>query len=85
MPSYIGVGPVFPSQTKPFDAVSRIGSAAELAGAEIGLPAFAIGGITAENVAKVRASGFERIAVCGAVTASPAPAEAVGELKSRLA
>ncbi len=82
--SYLGVGPVFPSQTKPFAQFPGL-DLLRAVGAEIGLPAFAIGGITAENVGEVRGAGFGRIAVSGAVTASPAPADAVRALKSRLA
>jgi thiamine-phosphate pyrophosphorylase len=41
--------------------------------AEITLPAFAIGGIAAENVPSILQSGISRIAVCGAVTQSEHP------------
>jgi thiamine-phosphate pyrophosphorylase len=76
---YIGVGPTFPSGTKQF---------AEFTGpellravqAEIRLPAFAIGGITADNLPQVLAAGFARIAVSGAVTSAADPAAAAGRL-----
>ncbi len=80
---YIGVGPTFPSGTKHFDAFPGC----ELLSAvheEIRLPAFAIGGITAENLPQVLATGFERIAVGGAVTGAGDPAHSARQLLARL-
>lgn len=70
---YIGCGPTFPGKTKQFD---------EFAGCEFlrsvhdelkkpnatRLPAFAIGGITDENIHQVAATGFQRVAVTGALS-----------------
>jgi thiamine-phosphate pyrophosphorylase len=81
--NYIGVGPVFPSRTKQFAQFPGL-DLLRAVGAEIRLPAFAIGGITAENIGEVRACGFDRVAVSSAVTASSAPADAARELKMRL-
>ena len=81
--NYIGVGPVFPSVTKQFAQFPGL-ELLRAVSAEIRLPAFAIGGICAANVDQVRACGFSRIAVSGAVTASLTPAHAVRELKQRL-
>jgi thiamine-phosphate pyrophosphorylase len=81
--NYIGVGPTFPSPTKQFSQFPGLELLRAVA-AEIRLPAFAIGGITADNVADVRACGFDRIAVSSAVTGSASPADSVRELKSRL-
>ncbi len=81
--NYLGVGPVFPSGTKRFDRFPGLELLGEVAG-EIRLPAFAIGGITAENVPDVLAAGFHRIAVGGATTNSPEPARAAAELLSAL-
>jgi len=67
--NYIGVGPVFQSQTKNFEkfhGVELLESVAD----EISLPAFAIGGINQENICEVTGSGFNRIAVSDAVTSS---------------
>ena len=72
---YIGVGPTFASQTKQFEHFPGL----ELLGAvasEIRLPAFAIGGIDAENLPKVLSTGIRRIAVSGAVARSNDPASA---------
>ena len=81
---YIGVGPCFPSATKSFAAFA---SAAFLRGvvAEIGLPAFAIGGITPERIDALAALGIRRFAVATAVTAAADPAAAAGALLERIA
>lgn len=59
---YIGVGPVFPSATKSFEA--HVGTALiQQMIDEVRLPAFAIGGIDLNNVADVVAAGCRRVAV----------------------
>jgi thiamine monophosphate synthase len=52
--------------------------------AEIRLPTFAIGGVTAENLGEVRAAGFSRVAVSSAVTQAASPDGAVTTLLSGL-
>lgn len=64
--NYLGCGPTFPSGTKHFDRFPGTEFLRQVA-AEISLPAFAIGGITLENVPQVLATGFSRIAVGGAL------------------
>jgi thiamine-phosphate pyrophosphorylase len=59
---YLGCGPTFPSQTKHFDTFPGLDFLRQVA-AEIALPAFAIGGITPNNVVDVLATGFTRVAV----------------------
>lgn len=81
---YIGVGPVFPSGTKRFEAFPGVELLRAVAD-EIRLPAFAIGGITPQNVNEVVAAGFRRIAVSGAVTTAHDPAAAVESLLAALA
>ena len=81
--NYIGVGPTFPSDTKSFEHFPGLDLLRAVA-AEIRLPAFAIGGITAENLADVLATGFPRIAVSAAVTAAADPAEAARQLLAGL-
>jgi thiamine-phosphate pyrophosphorylase len=66
---YLGVGPTFPSTTKSFAEFPGLDFVREVA-AEISLPAFAIGGITAANVGEVVAAGLRRVAISGAVTGS---------------
>ena len=68
---YLGVGPIFPTPSKP-DAVPAVGldvlRAARLA---TSLPLVAIGGITVENAAQVRAAGADAIAVISAICGAP--------------
>ena len=63
---YIGCGPTFPSSTKQFQRFAGLDFLRQIA-AEITLPAFAIGGITAENLPQVLKSGMSRVAVGGAI------------------
>jgi thiamine-phosphate pyrophosphorylase len=77
--NYLGVGPVFPSETKAFGHFPGVELLRAVA-AQIRLPAFAIGGIGAENVGEVLAAGFQRIAVSGAITHAPDPFAAAREL-----
>lgn len=83
--NYIGIGPTFPSTTKQFAAFPGLEFARDVA-QEITLPAFAIGGITLENISQVQAAGINRVAVGAAVTEAKEPGEAVkgflGELEA---
>lgn len=82
--SYIGVGPTFPSQTKTFDAFPGL-DFVRAGVAETTLPAFALGGITLENVGDVVAAGCRRIAVSQALCAAEDPRAAARTLKRALA
>ena len=73
------MGPTFPSGTKSFPQFPGLDLVRAVA-AEIRLPAFAIGGITAANVAGVLAAGLPRVAVSGAVCSAVDPAAAAREL-----
>lgn len=77
---YAGLGPTFPTPTKAFDAYPGLDYLAEAA-AETALPAFAIGGVTAENLPQLLGAGATRIAVASAVTAAADPPEATRRLK----
>lgn len=81
---YLGVGPTFPSQTKSFDTFPGLDLVREIA-EQTSLPAFAIGGITAENLPSVLEAGLDRVAVGAAVTGSSDPAAVVEELTAILA
>ncbi len=81
---YIGCGPTFPSRTKSFSDFPGIKFLSEVA-AEIEVPAFAIGGIGAENLLAVLAAGCRRIAVSNVIHSATAPTAAVRHLKSLLA
>lgn len=76
---YVGCGPTFPSSTKQFERFAGLEFLVEVA-EQIRLPAFAIGGITVENVPQVIAAGFKRIAVSGAVTQAADPLAVVRRL-----
>lgn len=76
---YIGVGPVFESQTKHFADFVGVGLVEAVAN-EIRIPAFAIGGINLENVSQVRDAGLGRVAVSGVVNEAEDPAVVVKEL-----
>jgi thiamine-phosphate pyrophosphorylase len=82
--SYVGVGPTFPSATKEFAALAGLEYVRE-AMAETTLPAFALGGITIENVAQAAAAGARRIAVSQAVCAAEDPRAAARALRRALA
>jgi thiamine-phosphate pyrophosphorylase len=81
---YLGVGPTFPSTTKSFDAFAGLKFIRQVA-AEIRLPAFPIGGITAQNIDQVRQAGLHRAAIGAAITAAEDPAVAAKDLLARLA
>ncbi|HEV7208867.1 MAG TPA: thiamine phosphate synthase [Mycobacteriales bacterium] len=73
---YLGVGPVFPTPTKP-QAAPAVGldGLAELR-RSAALPCIAIGGINKDNAGAVRATGVEGLAVVSAICASDDPAGA---------
>ena len=73
---YIGVGPVFPSETKQFEQFPGVELVREVA-AEIRLPAFAIGGIGLDTLPRVLDAGLRRVAVGAAISNSSDPAAAV--------
>jgi thiamine-phosphate pyrophosphorylase len=80
---YLGVGPVFPSGTKDFAHLAGLEFVRQAA-VEVGLPWFAIGGITAENVGAVVAAGARRVAVSGAVCGAENPAGAARQLRAAI-
>lgn len=77
--NYVGAGPTFASQTKAFDELAGPQYLREVA-AETRLPTFAIGGITADNLPEVLATGISRVAVGAAVTNTRRPGVAAREL-----
>ena len=80
---YLGVGPCFPSATKSFAAYAPPEFLRGVA-AEIGLPAFAIGGVTLERVDLLAALGIGRVAVASAVTSAVDPAATARRFIERL-
>jgi thiamine-phosphate pyrophosphorylase len=81
--NYLGAGPTFPSETKSFDAFAGVDYLRQVA-AEIRLPSFAIGGITAQNLPDVLTTGINRVAVGAAVIQADNPSVAARELSSIL-
>jgi thiamine-phosphate pyrophosphorylase len=84
--TYVGLGPVFATPTKPeADAVGLeyvTSATKELAGN--GIAHVAIGGITPDNVEQVLNSGAKSIAVCSAVTHASDPAGVCWAFKERI-
>ncbi|VTT97848.1 thiamine-phosphate pyrophosphorylase : Thiamine-phosphate synthase OS=Blastopirellula marina DSM 3645 GN=thiE PE=3 SV=1: Clp_N: TMP-TENI [Gemmataceae bacterium] len=80
---YLGVGPVFPSQTKAFDAFPGL-DFVRAAAAETALPAFALGGIGPANLGQVVAAGATRVAVSSAIAAADEPGEVARVLRAGL-
>ncbi len=81
--NYIGVGPVFPSQTKSFKSHVGVELIRQVA-KDIKLPAFAIGGIHLENIETITDAGLNRVAVSGAIVRTNDPSAAVRKLKNKL-
>ncbi len=82
-PSYIGVGPVFATPTKP----GRPPVGLELvryAAAHADLPFFAIGGIETSNASAVIDAGARRLAVVRAIAEAKQPADAARALRAAL-
>ncbi|MBP1976475.1 thiamine phosphate synthase [Cohnella thailandensis] len=78
---YIGVGPVFPTATKPGRTAVTTSFVAEAA-AEIRIPFFAIGGIHPGNAAEVLAAGAKRLCAVSAVVGNPDPGAVCREMRS---
>jgi thiamine-phosphate pyrophosphorylase len=81
--SYVGIGPVFASPTKQFDELPGL-DFIRAASAESSLPAFALGGITPNNLAQVLAAGATRIAVSSAICAADEPRPVALAMKTML-
>lgn len=80
---YIGCGPTFPSSTKQFERLAGLDFLRQVA-AEITLPAFAIGGITPENLPQVLEAGMIRVAMSGAVWQAENPGSIVSLVRKQL-
>jgi thiamine-phosphate pyrophosphorylase len=80
---YLGVGPTFPSRTKPFDDFPGLSFIREVA-RQIAIPWFAIGGIDQANLKEVFDAGATRVAVSGALIEADVPGAAARSLKTML-
>jgi thiamine-phosphate pyrophosphorylase len=80
---YIGVGPIFPSTTKPQPHLPGLAYAAEV-NAELSMPAIAISGINAENLPRLLETGINAVAVSSSVLSADDPKEAAFGLKQQI-
>ena len=78
---YIGVGPVFASQTKSFSQHKGTELVQQVC-SEVSLPAFAIGGIDLDNANQIAVAGCGRVAVTAVF--AKAPLEQYGQIASNL-
>ena len=80
-PDYVGIGPVFGTQSKT-NASPALGIEKALAMLETAsLPSVAIGGITAENLPELLQTGFHCYAMISAVGSAADPRAAIRQLK----
>ncbi len=85
-PTYVALGPVFPSPTKPNIepvGIDYLRQAAEILD-DTGIAGVAVGGITLDNVEQVLGAGPDAVAVCSAVTAAPDVTAACRTLKEKI-
>jgi len=80
---YLGVGPVYPTGTKPAAQPVTL-EYVRWADANLRIPWFAIGGITLDNLDEVLAAGARRICVVSAILNAHDVAAACRRLKDRL-
>ena len=80
-PDYIGIGPVFPTPTKP-DAGPALGVAETgRIAASVPITSVAIGGINADNLPALIEAGARKYCVIGAVNSAPDPSAAIAHLQ----
>ncbi len=79
-PDYIGVGPIFPTPTKPDYGHVGLGLITQVM-QQVKVPAVCIGGIDADNLTHVLEAGAERFAVVRAVCAASSPQAPARRLK----
>jgi thiamine-phosphate pyrophosphorylase len=80
---YVGIGPTFPSKTKAFDRFPGL-PFVSAAIVETSLPAFALGGISPQNIGLVVEAGARRVAVSAAITKADDPQQAARALRAAL-
>lgn len=82
-PSYIAIGPVFATPTKPMAPPVTL-DYVEWASKNVVIPWFAIGGITLQNLEEVLAAGARRICVVSAILNSGDIADACRAFRKKL-
>ncbi len=80
---YLGVGPVYPTRTKPQDKPSGITYVNEASKASK-LPWFAIGGINCSNLSEVLSAGAKRVALSEAIMHTNNTAKTILELLEQM-
>jgi thiamine-phosphate pyrophosphorylase len=78
--TYLVVGPVFPTGSKPGHPGAGLETLARLAGIAAPTPVFAIGGLTPERVGPVLVAGAHGVAVRSGILGAQDPARAAQEL-----
>ncbi|WP_339279776.1 thiamine phosphate synthase [Paenibacillus sp. FSL W8-1187] len=81
---YIGVGPVFPTETKPGRPAVTLEYVRQ-ASRHVRVPWVAIGGIGPHNAQQVLGAGATRLCAVSAIVGSASPAQACRELKAMIA
>ena len=82
---YLGVGPVFPSQTKSFEEFPGLAFVNSVTNsAAVTKPWFAIGGINTERLPDLIMAGANRVAVTSVVAGADHPGEVIREIRSVL-
>jgi thiamine-phosphate pyrophosphorylase len=87
MPTYVSLGPVFATPTKPKAqpvTLDYVKQALPIL-SDTGIGHVAIGGITTDNIDSVLQAGARTIAVCSAVAEAPDPTAACRKLKEKIA
>lgn len=83
---YLGVGPVFPSQTKSFEQFPGLDFVNAVANsAAVTKPWFAIGGINTERLPDLIRAGANRVAVTSVVAGAEHPGDVIREIRRVLA
>lgn len=82
---YIAVGAMYETASKKGYTLQGPALAREAARMDLGVPVFAIGGITVERVAELKAAGVGRVAVSSAVVSAADPQGAARQLVEALA
>ena len=82
---YVGVGPVFPTTTKPDAATPLGGNGVRALRPRIPVPVVAIGGIGLANATEVVAAGADGVAVVSAICAATSPKDATADLSQAVA